>query len=86
MTETVYETECWGVVIRIRANWAEASSTIYADWHGDGEWQPTQYQVAAFSHRPEDAMREFLRQAAIESGDDPDDESEAIANAVECMA
>ena len=44
-------------VAYIRANFADASSTIEISWGRLGEWQATPHQVADARHRPANALR-----------------------------
>jgi hypothetical protein len=44
-------------VAYIRANFADASSTIEVSWGRPGEWQSTRHQVADARHRPANALR-----------------------------
>ena len=47
--------EIWGETYELRANWADAASSIESEREGD--WCPTGYQVADFSHSDTAAMR-----------------------------
>jgi hypothetical protein len=78
----VYTAELWGESYSLRANWAEASRQIER-LDEDGNWTPTGWQVANFSHSSEAAMREELRQSFLD-GITEEDEA-AIDAAVEDM-
>lgn len=70
-----------GEIYAVAADWAQASSPVLI--YGEDGWDNTQYQVADFRHRVEDALRTFVIQAialseGIPSEDVDDDEVDAI--------
>lgn len=83
---TIYSATIWGGTYRIRANFSDAASQIEQEGE-PGEWSPWDRQVADFSHDSDEAMREYLREMAQASGDDPEDDDIAaeIADAVADM-
>lgn len=83
---TIYSATIWGETYRIRANFAEASCQIEHESE-PGEWFPWGRQVADFSHNPETAMNQYLREMVQESGEDPDEDyiADEITEAVDNM-
>lgn len=81
--KSTYETEYCGKKVRIRANWAEASSVIELDT-GEG-WNPTRYLVADCSHRPRWMMKSILVEISDRSGGLKDEDFPVIHEAVENM-
>ena len=84
MTTAIYETKCWGEIYRMRADFSQAASPIEVETE-DGEYAPTQYQVADFSHCPTDAMRAILDQSVIDSQGDPSESVSDIDDAIAAM-
>lgn len=74
---TTYKTEMYGMEIEMTANFAEASCPVVGDMHGR--------QVADFSHYPARAMRAILEDSITESGDDPEDFTAEIDDAINAM-
>lgn len=70
-----------GEIYGVAADWAQASASVY--FYGPDRWEPRQYQVADFRHRPMEALECELRQALIASGDDEDEASDLLSDAVE---
>jgi hypothetical protein len=72
-----------GEVYGVAADWAQAAAPVYFYGHGPGGWEPRQYQVADFRHRPTEALESALREALIASGGDEDDAEGMAADATE---
>ena len=77
-TITTFSGEKFGV----RANWAQAADVVEC-LDGDGEWVPTQYQVADFQHSDTAALRKMIEECVISGGDQPSDFAIEIDNAIE---
>ena len=58
MIKTTYKTKCDGETIGVRADW-EQGSAIVESWH-DGEWYPTQNNVAFFLYNWRNALENEL--------------------------
>ena len=63
MAVTTYETEIWGDIYQIRADFAEAACVVEGPNGGR--------QVASFRHSPRRAMRDHLREVVQAGGDNP---------------
>lgn len=74
-----------GEIYAVAANWAEASETVWVYGRDGWESHPNGKQVASFSHRPEDALRDIVRDAiaaseGIPTDDVDEDEVDAIVD------
>lgn len=78
-----WETKCWDDIYRIRADFAQAASSVQMQ-DEDGVWMPTGKQVADFRHDAAAAMSAILTEVA-EAGDGAEDEIGTIAAAVAQM-
>jgi hypothetical protein len=76
-TTTTFASEKYGV----RANWAQAADQIEC-LDGEGNWIPTQYQVADFRHSNTAALRKMIEESVVAGGDTPEDYAVEIDNAV----
>lgn len=84
MTTAIYTTTMFGEAYKLRANFADASAQIERT-NEDGEWEPTGWQVAQFTHRPQLAMEAELEESIELGGDDPDEFRDEIDSALESM-
>lgn len=68
--------------ITISANWSQPGDTIYmVSEDGEESW-PTSLQVSNFKNKWE-AMRHFCEELVVDSGDDPEDFTSEIEDAVQ---
>ena len=68
-------------VYAVAADWSQASAPVYT--YGSCGWQTCGRQVADFRHRPSAALEAELGAALIASGEDADDASDLVDDAVE---
>ena len=76
------ETTIFNEKFGVSANWANAASPVL-QLDCDGTYVSTPFQVADFCHEPAEALRWVIEECIISSGDDPDDFTREIDNALE---